>query len=298
MATNLKDQIAAVSDAKGAQIELIKAATTTILKIENNEYPADEDAKSIVARNNDAKKILVDGAHQLRVVEIAPLIKEFLNQTADEPFREALLKIIENKTRSSGRNLTEEVIDSLAFANIQEDIILQESVKLNKQVFSKLKAEAIFVGQAIEVLTDLQKYYPAENKSANIFTLSILQLSGLDQFIIENTQKFLASDKKDPQVASVLLTFVGQLEDTDTYHALATELFDLQTNDGKVQYLEDALDAAAEKEDGDTAVKHPILARFGSTYDELFSATGRAGGVKELLGINTPLASQRSLAWD
>lgn len=288
MATNLTTEMTAASNKKEATIQLVKQAVADLITLQDLQFKNEDD----IAKEDEAKDHLIQGIHVLRVVDVAPFIKEFNEEIRDDDsratdLRNAILKTLEERIDLPSTDLNEKIVDHLALASIHESTDTAKTKEINDTAYFLLgEDQKSNVPRVVESLEYVSEYYPKDPHNSDAFTLSILQMVHIDEIIITKANDYLAANKKSTEMSERFITLALKLEDDEAYCVLAEQLFDYRTQSGQVEYIQGLVKDGQTHEADETAVRNPILARFGKTYGEVTENLERVGGtVDQLLGF-------------
>ncbi len=276
MTTNLTEIMSAAAEQRVALIEQMKQAIAGAVTEEKFYGPTDDFSAFL----NKIQPSL-DG---LSIVDIAPFIKPFAEETENDDLRAEVLAILQAKLALPTDSVSENVMNHLAMASILEDTDILRTRQLNAAAYQLLKAiPADDVDGMIEVFTDIQTYYPQNPAIDDRLSLSSLQIEKLEPILIAHVQSFLNADQTDPQTAERLFDLTSNLADYDVSCDLAVALVDHLPLQAQADYIEALADLVRQHDSPEDDVENPILARYGKTNGELLQALDTVGGAAQLL---------------
>jgi len=224
MVKSLTVQMHEASDPQTSYIELVKEAIRNIRSVEGLATRNNEDNHLL----GEATANLLSGIRNLRAVDIAPLIKDFIADTPLHDLRHVILFSLNLHKEDMGATLDEKVIDVLAVASLYESIDEPTFTKLNVEAFYYLGAgQNNNLPMIVNTLEHLQIYYADEDREGE-FTLSIQQMQDIDAITLKKAKEFLAlpDEKKDPDIADRLSYLLENHEDEEARQPLIDQLTD------------------------------------------------------------------------
>ena len=199
MIPSLKIDMADAANERSAYVALIEKAVKSILDFEQHHGTAAESNETM----DQAVDQLMGGLSKVRVVDIAPPVKEFIRTTVSNNLKIDVLMALENKVDSYTSGINDAVIEHLALGSIYEEEDAYKAIEQNALAYFYLgQGQNNKIGAIVGTL---------EHIGAHNFGFSAQQKADIQQILIAKTKDVLTADKKDPEIAGRLIKLVQEI---------------------------------------------------------------------------------------